>query len=276
MPARPVDLPEFDRPPVAEVALGVQFLPLPSLRAAHLGLLWERYKNDYPGLEEHPQLDSAIEQFDEIYIERTLDVRVLDAPPVPRCWFLTPERNRLIQIQQDRLIHNWRRVMSAPTYPRYETLRASFASHFTTFIKFVEEEDLGRVNVNQVEITYVNRLRLGEGWTRLGELHKVIRMWKPNYGVGLSGEPENVRLTERHVLSNDQGPFGRLHIAVDPVVSRDDGEMALLLTLTVRGRPMGTGLHDILNFLDMGRIVAVKAFGAVTTDQMHQIWGKAT
>lgn len=37
---------------------------------------------------------------------------------------------------------------------------------------------------------------------------------------------------------------------------------------------MGTGLHDILDFLDMGRTVAVKAFGTVTTDRMHEIWGR--
>lgn len=275
MPSRPADLPEFDRPPVAEVVLGVQFQALPSLRAAHLGLLWERYKDDYPGLEEHPPLDSAIEQFDAFSVEPTFDVRVLDTPPVPRCWFLAPERNRLIQVQQDRFIHNWRRVASAATYPRYETLRSAFISHFATFTKFVAEEELGKVNVNQVEITYVNHLTVGEGWSRLGELHRVIRMWSPNYGAGLSGEPENVRLAERHIISNDQGPFGRLHIAVDPVVSRDRGEVAVLLTLTVRGRPMGGGLHDVLSFLDMGRTLAVKAFSAVTTDEMHEIWGIA-
>jgi uncharacterized protein (TIGR04255 family) len=249
MPSRPADLPEFDRPPVAEVALGVQFQTLPSLRAAHLGLLWERYKDEYPGLEEHPPLDSAIEQFDTISVEPVLDVRVLDAPLVPRCWFLAPARDRLIQVQQDRFTHNWRRVASAANYPRYETLRGAFISHFATFIKFVEEEDLGKVNVNQAEITYVNHLRLGEGWARIGELHKVIRMWSPNYGAGLSSEPENVRLAERHILSNDQGPFGRLHISLDPVISRDQGEAAVLLTLTVRGRPMGEGRAQAFSWL---------------------------
>src|SRR6266487_1696539 len=272
MPSRPVDLPEFDRPPVAEVALGVQFQALPSLRAAHLGLLWERYKRDYPGLEEHPPLEPAIEQFESIPVEPTFEVRVLDAPPVPRCWFLAPERNRLIQVQQDRFIYNWRSVASAPAYPRYEVLREAFSSYFTIFRKFVEEEEVGKVNINQAEITYVNHLALGAGWNRFGELHKVIRTWSPNYGPGLSGEPENIRLVERHIISGDQGPFGRLHIAIDPVVSAEQGA-ALLLTLTVRGRPTTDGLNDVLSFLDMGRGLVVKAFTAVTTDEMHKIWG---
>ncbi len=40
-----VPLPTFDAPPVAEVALSVQFEPLGSLRSVQLGLLWERFRD---------------------------------------------------------------------------------------------------------------------------------------------------------------------------------------------------------------------------------------
>ena len=44
----PTPLPDFENPPVIEVVCGVSFAPLTDLKAVHLGLLWERFRDRYP------------------------------------------------------------------------------------------------------------------------------------------------------------------------------------------------------------------------------------
>jgi hypothetical protein len=61
--ARPADLPDFKRPPVTEVVLSVQFATIPEFRSVHIGLLWERLREKYPNVTEHPPLNASFETF---------------------------------------------------------------------------------------------------------------------------------------------------------------------------------------------------------------------
>jgi uncharacterized protein (TIGR04255 family) len=47
---------KFDRPPVAEVACGILFGTTVPLRAAHIGLYWQRIRDEFPRIEEAPPL----------------------------------------------------------------------------------------------------------------------------------------------------------------------------------------------------------------------------
>ena len=48
----------------------------------------------------------------------------------------------------------------------------------------------------------------------------------------------------------------------------------LLMKLKARGRPDGDGFDGVLRFLNVGREWVVRAFAAVTTPQMHKMWGR--
>jgi uncharacterized protein (TIGR04255 family) len=54
-------LPEFSNPPVVEVALSVQFTPLPGFRPIRLGRLQDTWRAEYPHYEEQPPLAGVIE-----------------------------------------------------------------------------------------------------------------------------------------------------------------------------------------------------------------------
>jgi hypothetical protein len=266
--SRPSDLPDFVRPPVAEVVLGVQHDPLPLLRTAHLGLLWSLYRQEYPQLEEHPPIETPEEQFEQ-GVGQLFEVKLMGSPPVPRQWFISADGCRLIQVQQDRFLHNWRRNTPDAEYPRYESLRESFEHRYGEFIRFIEKESLGTANIRQAEVSYINPLAQGNGWDQQGQLERVVRMWTPSYGPGLECPPEDVRFVQRHLISDHQGPYARLYVSIEPVVSG-----ALVLNLTVRGRPRGGTLPAAMDFFDMARERIVRAFAAVTTDEMHRVWGR--
>lgn len=266
---RPPDLPDFERPPLTEVVLAVHLDPLPALRAAHLGLLWTEFRGEYPSVEEHPPIETPEEQFGPA-VGPQFQIQLLGPPPVPRFWFISADGTRLLQLQQDRFIHNWRRLTPDTAYPRYEALRESFETHFQAFARFLDENRLGTATIRQAEVNYGNHLIPGEGWSEQGELERVVRMWSPTYEPGLlEGRPEDIRLAQRHLIADEGGPYARLYVAVEPVVGG-----ALVLNLTVRGRPRSNHLKGTLDFFDMGRKRIVNAFTAVTTAEMHQAWGR--
>ena len=110
-------LPKFDNPPVVEVALSVQFERL-SISAAHIGLVWQKFRDRFPNIEEKPEIEAAIEQFGPP--ERKgpgvrFEVGVM---PIPRFWFVNQDGSELVQVQRDRFIRNWRKKDGGPGYPK--------------------------------------------------------------------------------------------------------------------------------------------------------------
>lgn len=265
---RPAGLPAFDDPPVSEVLLDVALDPLPLVRNAHLGLFWgEHLRGEYPQLQEQPPLGLNEESFGGG--PPVLEFRLEPSVPVMRQWFVSEDDTRLLQLQQDRFIQNWRRRSPESDYPRYESLRESFERHFSTWEGFLKANDLGTPTIRQTEVSYINQLLPDSVWKSQSELDRVLRSWRPDFGgEGLLNDPvEDVRVAWRHTVSDGIGPYARLYVSVEPVVSG-----GLVLQLTVRGKPRDGSLKTALAFFDTGRERIVKAFTAITTDAMHQRW----
>lgn len=65
------NLPSFKNPPLIEVALSVQFDPITKLQSVQIGLLWSsKYRDKYPRTEQHPNIASAFEQYNEINLPK--------------------------------------------------------------------------------------------------------------------------------------------------------------------------------------------------------------
>ncbi|MBM4128312.1 MAG: TIGR04255 family protein [Nitrospira sp.] len=267
-------LPEFDNPPVIEVALSVQFDTLANLRTPQIGVLWQEFRDRFPKTEEHPPLESAIERFGVSPTPKGVArFQLLSTPPAPRCWFLNEEGTELVQVQHDRFVHNWRKVGDNDTYPRYDHVRATFESELKRFSEVLLRQELGELHPNQCEITYVNHIVSGEGWTTHGQLGDIVNLFSLHYTDAFHPEPEDCRLAARFVIPNRSGePVGRLHVAIEPVYRTSDDAPMFALTLTARGRPLSYGLSGVLEVLDLGREWIVRTFATMTTPKMHALW----
>ena len=62
--SRPSDLPNFDNPPVVEVALSVRFEPLRKLTAPQMGRYWGALGSDFAREEEAAPLPPDLEHID--------------------------------------------------------------------------------------------------------------------------------------------------------------------------------------------------------------------
>lgn len=269
---RPEDLPDFRKPPLAETVLSLQFEPIQGLTTAHLGLLWSRFREQFPLVEEHPPLLPVLETFgppSHPHVEVTLEERL----PVPRIWFLNSRKTELVQVQADRLIHNWREVDGVDPYPRYEPIRERFRSEVASFEEFLAGEGLIALAINQCEVTYVNHIEPSGIWTRHAELGRVMANWSDTSTAMFLPEMEDAWLRLRYSIPGPAGePIGRLHVTCQPGWKKTDGSPLLVLTLTARGRPLGRGTDDAFGFFDLGREWIVRAFADLTSPDMHRAW----
>ena len=113
---------------------GTLFKPIHNLLAPHPGLIWEEFKPEYSHCQEVAPLAPTIESFEE---KAGPEIQLTDVPPLPRIWFLRDDGG-IIQIQRDRLLHNWRKLKPEDEYPRYSNVIQSFRmalSKFETLLK---------------------------------------------------------------------------------------------------------------------------------------------
>ncbi len=260
------DLPEFNAPPVVEVALGVQFGILPALRGLALAPLRERWRSQYPRIEEQPPLPAAVESGSPGGPFVQLNIGL----PSMRYWFLSADGSDLVQVQQDRLSVNWRETESSNPYPRYPSIRKEFEDRFRELQEFLAEEELGSIHVTQAELEYVNAVAVEP--QQMGQLGRILRDWHVWSDHHL-GEPEEARLQMTFRIADLGDGESRLWVRAGPG-QRKPNKSAMLLTLSARGKPSVEGPDGVLSFLDGAHTHIVLSFTELTTPAMHEVWGR--
>jgi uncharacterized protein (TIGR04255 family) len=269
-----VALPNFRDPPVTEVALSVQFDPLPGVQIHHFGLLWNEFQKRFPKVETHPPIERTVETFNrEPIVKPPIQFELVNPFSEPRVWFVGASGNELVQIQRDRFVANWRRVKPEDRYPRYDHVRRLFEEQYRVFEKFAAEHKLGTIAPNQCEVTYVNQIQPGSVWGRHAEVGKVLNVMAPDFNDETLPTPELFRFSAQYVMGSPDAPIGRLHLNFQPAFRNVDRKPIFAMNLTARGRPMGDGFRGVLTFIDQGRADIVRGFRALTTKDMHKEWG---
>ena len=249
--------------------MGVQFEPLPELHAAHLGLFWSRIRTEYPHTEDQLPLPPAKEAAEITPIPPSASITAISTPPPPRCWFLTGDKTELIQVQRDRFLRNWRQVAGNERYPHFEQLAQSFKRDWGRFLAFVEDEKLGSVNVNQCELTYINNIERGAGWSELGELDKVFPTVCPRGSTAFLPPPEMLSWQTRYKLPDGRG---RLYIEMTPSFRGRDLRLVLALNLIARGASLNGSAEQIAAWFDLAHEWVVRAFTELTGSSVQELW----
>lgn len=263
-------LPEFERPPVDEMVMGVQFDPLHNLHAAHLGLFWSRIRREYPHTEDQAPLSPTAEPSEIKPSAPTVSAIALTVPPLPRCWFLSEDKTQLIQVQRDRFLRNWRQVKGEESYPRFGRLARDFQRAWDEFLTFAIDQGLGSVKVNQCELTYINYIEKEAGWNELGELHGVFPILRSREPESFLPPPEMLSWQARYKLPEGRG---RLHVEMNPVFRGRDMKLVLSFALTARGAPAGDSPEQIFAWFELSHEWIIRSFAELTSSTAHEFWG---
>lgn len=204
-----------------------------------------------------------------------MQIQTLLRPPLPRYWFEHPDLPDLLQFQQDRIIHNWRRQTdNSRVYPRYEMVKRSFEQEVQVVQQWLAQENIGDLRPNQCEVTYINLIE-GPGDDVIhNRLERITPLWAGKFSDKLPNDLERTSIQMTFLFSHYEQPVGRVYVIFQPAFRVSDNYPVFKLEITARGRPPGDTISDALAFLDLEREQVVRTFAAVTTKEMHNIWGR--
>lgn len=264
---RPDDLPDFGRPPLNEVVMGVQFEPPKGYGQVRGGEVWQLFRSEFPVVQEREALPPSFETFG---VPRPGHVAAglsfVSGALHDRFWFMRETGDELIQFQQDRLLHNWRKVGDQSNeYPRFEKMLERFRAELLDLNKYAATLFPQSLAINQCEISYINHIVDAEGspprpanWLRFTTFE--------------GQEPESFSAAFREIIRDSAGrPVGRFTCESSSAVSQS-ARPIIVLNLTVRGSPSNTSIDAALEFIQRGRSIIVKKFADLTTAAAHQAW----
>ncbi|MDP4013920.1 MAG: TIGR04255 family protein [Candidatus Nanopelagicales bacterium] len=136
----------FSRPPLIEKSLGVEFGdPLSAQTILYMSALW---RNRYPTVQAQAPL------LPQLPLGATGSLIGLQlGVPFPRFWLISVDDTKLIQIQPDRLLVNWR-LRDESTYPRYGELRSELLELLREACDLLDE-----ARIVSVDASYFNLIR---------------------------------------------------------------------------------------------------------------------
>lgn len=239
------------------------FAPLP-WRIPHFGAFWNEIREDYPKFEVHPPIGELNFAFSAAAPETIFDLPV-------RCWFINEESNRLIQVQNNRFFHNWRRSSPDASYLHYDELRPVLEKEWRRFCGFLSRHVLGDPNVLLCEVSYINHLVRGDGWNSFSDLSLIFPTIGSLAGKAFVERPETVLVNSTYVMPTNEG---RLRVVIQPAVRKMDGKEIIQLTVTGSCRPPSGDPNDLMTCLDYCREWVVRGFDDLTSAHMHSIWRK--
>ena len=240
MPVRG-SLPDFERPPIIEALLGVEFAPLKGWSIPHYGMFWERIRSDYPKQAVQPPMATVLERQKSgsgPFFE------VVTGTPSVRCWFVDEPETRLVQVQDTRFLHNWRKVSGMEQYPRYgDSIRPIFEEEWKRFVNFLTNERIDSPNVLECEITYVNHFEREREWTDHADLGRIFSFWRPEREQGFLPPPQLGRLQVAYPIAENQGT---LFVRLEPGFRNRDARCLGNLILE-------SLVHNLLYRLSVGK-----------------------
>jgi len=240
---------------------GVRFRTPDDLRIPHIGILWEKFRADYPVIQHAPPIASAK---GEIKIDSATGV------PIPRVWFINKFDDQLVQFQPDRFYYNWRRRQSE--YPRYDHLINNFENVINNIVTFFEEFKFGVLEPIEFELTYINHIPKGEGWDTIDDLPKIFSDFVWNYDEGrFLPNPQKVGWHADFLLPEDNG---NLIVSLKHAIRTEDKVPLLVLELKTTGIEESNGHDGIRGWFDLAREWIVRSFTDLTTSEIQKIWGR--
>lgn len=258
------------RPPVVEVALAVQFVPLERLTAGHFGRFWgELGESTYPLMRQGPPIQTIAEGFGE-EMQYTLPGISFAAGRIePRIQFVSKDESRMVQLQNGWVVVNWIK-QSETDYPGFKKLYVEFQRVLKAFAAFIQTNQLGDLKANLWEITYIDHIAKGTVWNDHTDAPKVV--------PGLLG-PAEFQGSKFEAINSRWAFYlkplgGRLSIGLMTARSSQDDSATdlLVLTTTARGPITSPELDTMLERLKSGRTVVVDAFKRATSDEAKAYW----
>lgn len=253
----------FAKAPLTEVICGVTF-NAPEFSSVHFGLYWQHIKAQYPGLpkDTHP----------------IGEVPLLSIPPkLRRVWFESLDTHKVLQLQADKFLFNWRKLETESKYPHFQEVYQEFEQEWQRFQTWWDDfskenprespSPFDRLEVVQYELTYLNQISEALGWQSVADSPAIFNFlggWK-DFPLG-NPQTQNVNL--EFALPDH---LGTLSLVVGQAIKLEDNSPMLTCEITARS---GFELdRSPRQWFEETHELVVKSFMHLLQDQIKQAWG---
>jgi len=220
--------PTFNKPPVVETVLAIQFEELTGFRSVHFGSYFEMVRTRFPHAEDHPRLPPIVELFPGRAPLPSFELSSLTQPQ--RLWCRDDEQGRLIQLQPDRLALNWRRAPGSSCYPGFAETSTQFLSELSELNGLVHQVGLGSIRETVCEVTYVNEIPLS-GQSIAERFRSVFSGIDCQHSDDWLPQPELISLHRTFVIGEQRG---RLYAEANVKFKPRTNEPVIFLAMTAR------------------------------------------
>ncbi len=250
-------LPNYKNPPVNEVVCGLSFTKIKKFKSHHIGLFWQKIKDEFPNVEHATRLEDKPPE---------LDLKEY----LPRVWFVRNEQNRLIQLQDDKFYFNWRRMQEDEAYPRYETIIKDFTKYLLVFEKFLQKENLGSINPERCELSYINHIPKGDGWESPIDVTNIFRDICWNTEGRFLPEPVSVGGQAVFQLPDNKG---RLELILQQAFRKTDRREMFVLQNKATGLGEDKNMEAVKEWFNVAHKWIVCGFTDVTKENIQKdVW----
>jgi uncharacterized protein (TIGR04255 family) len=256
------------QPPVNEVALSVAIRRQDGLIGPLLPQILGEWFTDHPQVQQAPPYEIPTEPpGGKLRPAKGARLELVTENPKPRYWFISPDGQEVVQVQDNYLALNWRRRSATQKYVSYDNLRARFTD-LTRAVEQNLDKRGGDVHVLRVELAYINVIEPNSLWRDTNETHRVISTRPPQ------ADYEQFAFSYSRVLTTEGRTVGRLHVDLAPGWDWEKDEPRLGLNLTARSAELSkNSIDEATQFLDHAHDEIGSTFLSLLTPEARNIWG---
>jgi uncharacterized protein (TIGR04255 family) len=247
--------PDYDNPPLNEIAVGVYFEPLNGWQTRHVGQFWGEVSKEFPNTEDQSPI-----------LEIGGSPQMLQIPPLRRTFLISGDQNFVIQLQESRFLLNWRKKQPTDVYPRFSSFFNKFVGHWGHFSDFVAREKVGNLKPVRYELTYVNHIeQADQSVSATVEHYARIFNWS-NLKAQFLPPPTGINVVWTFAMPEQLG-FAQANLSQGVLT---DGRAVLVLVMSCTGSASPKlSLNDW--FAAAHRWLS-QGFKELTTDAARQEW----
>jgi len=269
----PKTRPKFSNPPVIEVAATIQFSDLGgNALLLSLSEFWKILgEGNYPVVElKQPRMKLS----DQAGSVQFALINENDGYAAPRVWFLSEDQTRLVQLQSDRLVFNWRQLdRSNPSYSSYEIVWKNFQQAMQALTQFSAKYLDKKIEADFVELLYINLIPFSDFGGAANIEACIPSMSFSKMPKAYLAEPNAVNFMWDIPIEEARSTLRIQGLTGPDVVT---GEPMLRMDLLQRGAISAVFDKDetkIHNWFDDAHYRIVNTFKSMTGSEMHKQWG---
>ncbi len=243
---------EFKNSPLNEVIFGIQ-LKEPLLTSNHIIDIINIFKSNYPEISEHPTLPAIVENPNKPNTLKQLSFFS------SRKHLIHKEKNKLIQIQPDKLWLNWRKEENSSPYPRFKIIFNEFKKIINDIIEMIDFNFY--TEINQFEFTYIDHIYLDLFNIDSYQLSHILNICKydaqmKNFNIEYSIPQENIG--------------GTLNTSIKSAKNKINDRKLFVFENTCRGYRTADSIDA---WFKNAHEILIKNFLNILSDKAKDIWG---